>query len=124
MAEDTVVGVTGTEVTIAGSDVTLGDRGLVQRRGVVVAVQKIDPVDVPDFVAEKARERATPRGDGDLAAANGADQGKAKKEIEEMRTLPVEYDSYAERFRLWRDVASAIVTDDFGDFPSEGPRTA
>ena len=47
----------------------------------------------------------------------------AEPEREEARTLAVEYDSHGERFKSWRIATSEMVTDEFPDFPVEGPRT-
>lgn len=42
---------------------------------------------------------------------------------QEVRTLPVLYDAQGERHRPWRDVAAALESDRFEDWPISGPRT-
>ena len=57
------------------------------------------------------------------AALRPKGDDEKEEEPDEVRTLPEVFDTHGERYRLWREVANALGSDEFSDWPMEGPRT-
>ena len=122
----------GTEIDMELTDFFKNDKGVrALDDGRFVFVKAMAPDQVADYVNRlqpKPIEKPVDAADNSMSIANfkaalrPKEDEEKEEEPDEVRTLPVVFDTHGERYRLWREVANALESDEFSDWPVEGPR--
>ena len=123
----------GKEIDMENSDVFMNGKGVrALDDGRFLFVVAMAPDQVAEYVKRlqaKADEKSEDAAESPLsitnfrAALRPKQEEDKEEEPDEVRTLPVVFDTHGERHRLWREVANALGSDEFNDWPVEGPRT-